>query len=201
MQNANNAQLRFSMVKQRHRKTFEEALAKGLVDRQLIPICKFISKQREFFTSSGCAGRILLICLPKGEEKKEAFFVAKWHRKVKFSELKEALAKECNNELWFKQEPFILHIGTNTIENARKILKIAKKAGIKRGGIMHLGLGKIMIELVGTQYLSLPIKKGKKLLADDRFIKFILQKANKKLEKNYERLKKFERILISELSP
>lgn len=184
---------RFSMVKQRHGETFDEAVEHKLADERMIPLCKFIASTKNFFTSSGCAGRILLIELPKGESKKEASFHRKWHREISFGKTKQALKEEIRGELWMKVEPFILHIGSDSIGNARKILAVMSKAGVKRGGIIVAKEGKFLVELQGTQEMSVPLKHNEKLLVQDDYLQWLVAKANDKLAKNYKMLERFER--------
>ena len=189
---ADKTSTRFSMVKNRHRQTFFEAVEKKRADPQIISLCTFIAGTKNFFTSSTCSGRIVLLNVNEQETKKEAAFHAKWHRQVEFPELWEALNKKSTEELWFKMEPFIIHIGTGTYKNAEKLLEVMKKCGIKRGGIQVLKEGKIILELSGTQHLSCPAKKEDKILITQEYASEILFRANKKLAKNYQLLEKFE---------
>ena len=184
--------VRFAAVKERHRSTFQEAVEKNLADEKLVPLCSFVAETKNFFTSSGCAGRILLIQLPKGESKQDASFHRRWHRKISFKEAKQALNEKTKGEVWLKMEPFILHIGTNSLENARKILRVMYKAGIKRGGMIVAKEGKFLVELQGTQEMSVPVKHREKILVDDGFLRFLVKKANEKLGKNYAMLERFE---------
>jgi tRNA wybutosine-synthesizing protein 3 len=191
---------RFEMVKERHKKTFLEAVKKGKADKKIVPLCRHISKTKNYFTSSSCAGRIVLLDVGKEGNKKEAAFHSKWHRKVKLKEVMEEIKrKQKEEELWFKLDPFILHLGTNKLKNAKKILMQARKAGIKRAGIMTAEEGKFIVELIGTQSISLPVKIKEKILIREEYLKQIIEKANQKLEKNYLQLKKFEENVKREL--
>ncbi|MFH1588328.1 MAG: hypothetical protein ABIA76_03265 [Candidatus Diapherotrites archaeon] len=175
---------RFMKIKEHHKKTFEKALSQGKIDFQMQELCEFISKTRNYFTSSHCSGRIMLLKSGMEEEKKEGAFYRKWHRKIKFKELIEAINSTQEN-LWLKMDAFILHIGCRTIKGAEKLLELKDKSGIKRGGIIVLQEGKILFEFLGTQKMSLPVKQGKKLLVSEKYIKTIAEIANKKLEKNF----------------
>ncbi|MFH1587411.1 MAG: hypothetical protein ABID38_06135 [Candidatus Diapherotrites archaeon] len=185
--------MRFSMVKVRHRESFEKALGEGKVDKQLQGLCKFIAKTRDYFTSSGCAGRILLLGIPEGGGKKETYFHEKWHRKVSFNEIWKGIEKQSKGELWFKMEPFILHIGCKGLKDSKKILSLMKSIGIKRGGIMVAKEGKFIVEFTGTQQIALPVKKGGKILIDREYMGFLLDEGNRKLAKNYLQLKTLEK--------
>ncbi len=184
---------RFHMIKERHKGTFEKALGEGKVDPQMIKYCGFVAGTKNYFTSSCCSGRIMLIDLPKGEDKLGSRFHRKWHRTVKFKELWEGVQAESLGEVWFKQEPFILHLGCADLEHAQVILQAMKKAGLKRGGVMFAEDGKWMIELMGTQQISVPVKRGKQVLIERKYLEYLLKRANEKLRKNYALLKKFEK--------
>lgn len=181
----------FKMVKERHRQTFEDASKENKVDSQLIELCKFIAGTKHFFTSSGCSGRILLLKLKDDGLKRKSQFHRRWHSTVEFDEFWKAVNEKTEDELWMKVESFIIHIGTDSFENAQKILEVKNKAGVKRGGIMVSKDGKLIVELTGTQGIALPIKKDGKLLVDEDYLKFMLEKGNQKIERNYERLEFF----------
>jgi tRNA wybutosine-synthesizing protein 3 len=163
-------------------------------------LCSFVNSLPEFFSSSSCAGRIMLLKVDESESKKEAAFLARWHRKITPSEAWGELQRKAGApEVWLKQEPFILHLGTNSLENANRILECMKLAGIKRGGIMLARPEKFLLEIVGTQNISLPVKKGNRIIVDRKFFDFVVKRANKKLLANYAALKRFERVLRERL--
>ncbi len=191
---------RFEMIKKHNAEEFQKAVAEKKADSLMIPLCSFVNSLPEFFSSSSCAGRIMLLKTDKVESKREAAFLAKWHRNVSFSELLKELEKKVfSQELWLKQEPFILHLGTNNLENANRLLRCCRIAGIKRAGIMVAKPDKFIVEIIGTQNLSLPVKKKNKTLAEKSYLKFVLEKANAKLKRNYALLKKFEKTIKQEL--
>lgn len=191
---------RFEMLKKHNGEEFKKAVSEKKADRQIIPLCTFINSLAEFFSSSSCAGRIMLLKTDAKESKREAAFHAKWHRAVSFPELAKEIGKKIDApELWLKQEPFILHLGTNNLANANRLLECCRIAGIKRAGIMVAEPEKFMLEIIGTQNMSLPVKKKNKAIAEKEFLRFALRKANSKLKRNYEMLKKFEKILKEKL--
>src|SRR3989344_332755 len=175
----------FGMLKKHHKETFQEAVKEGKADPQIISFGDYFVSLRDYFTSSSCSGRIVLMNLNEQETKKEAAFYRKWHRKVEFEEVLSALMENTREDLWFKQEAFILHIGARTLKQANKVLSAMKKAGVRRGGIMVAKQGKFIVELTGSNYMSLPVKSGKEILVSEPHLKFIVEKANTKLERNY----------------
>ena len=83
--------------------------------------------------------------------------------------------------------------------NARKILALKNKTGMKRGGIIVAKDGKFIVELIGTDEFSLPLKKRKNIIVSEEYLKEIVREANRKIERNYKRVKEFERAARKEL--
>lgn len=190
---------RFEKVKDSHKKRLDASLENGMVDKQLVKLCKFINSTKNYSTSSSCSGRIMLLGIPKEGSKKDSYFHRRWHNTVDAEKVWMALNEKSKGELWLKQEPFILHIGCENLEDSRKILAVMRKVGIKRGGIMVAKPGKFIIELQGTQRMSVPVKKGNSVLVERSFIDYLVKRANEKLRKNYSTLKKFEMVCRAEL--
>jgi tRNA wybutosine-synthesizing protein 3 len=194
-----SAESRFKMLKKHHTSTFEKAKKDGKMDLEFIPLCDFITTTKEFFTSSCCAGRIVLVGLDKKESKKESAFHRKWHRKVSFDEVKEGVEKYAGEVLWFKQEPFIFHVVASNLENAKKLLVASGNAGAKKSGINVAKEGKFLIEMLGAHNITLPIKENGKIMISDNALNYIVKKANQKFVKNQQALKKLAREIKKEL--
>ena len=192
---ATSAETRFSMTKKGHAETFKKAVKQGKADKAFIPLCSFVAKTKNFFTSSCCAGRILLLELGEDEKKLGSNFHRKWHRQVKLEEAWKALEEPVKGELWFKMEPLILHLGTNTLENANLALETMKRAGVKRGGIIVAKPGKFLFEIEGTQRISVPVKSNGKILIEKKFLEFLVKNANAKMKKNSLAIKRLEKEL------
>jgi len=182
---------RFEMIKERHTKTFEKALTEGKMDKEIIELCSFIAKTKNYYTLSSCSGRIILL-ERRGDKKMENFFHRRWHRTITKEELLEGLSEKVKGELWFKVDPFILHVGCEDLEHATKILNAMKEAGVKRGGITLTKKGKFLLELIGTERLEVPLKLNGKEIFTEEQLNFLFEKVNPLLEKNFSRLKKLE---------
>lgn len=190
--------IRFEMVKARHIKRFELAVKKGEADKLIVPLCSHINKLKNYFTSSSCSGRILLLGI-KGKGKNNAYFHRKWHTKVRFQDVWSAIGEKTTGELWFKMESFIIHIGARTLKDAEKMLEIKNLAGIKRGGLITMKPGKFVLELIGTEDMALPVKSNNNVLVSEAYMREVVRIANKKMGENQKRLKKFEKIVRAEL--
>lgn len=165
----------------RFKRTKVEKLKKEGADRKIAPLLKTINQYKGFATSSSCSGRIVLLGIKEG--KKDAVFYRKWHRKVTIKEVDSAIRKyKGKKELWFRCEPFILHLFARDSGSAKRFLAACKKAGIKRGGISSLH-PRIFIEVIGTHGFALPAYDGRALV-DREYLKYVVSIANRKMELN-----------------
>ena len=187
------------MVKARHLKTFEKAVAEGKADKAFIPFLKKVNASRDYFSSSSCSGRLLLLALPGSGTKKEAYFFARYHEPATFEDIWKKIQAFNDGALWFKMESFILHLGCKDLKRAEKILEVMRQSGLKRGGIMVTKPGKFMVEFQGTEAMSLPVKEKGKVLVDKTFMEHVVKTANQKLKKNAANRKKFERNFLKDI--
>jgi len=166
----------------------------GKWDEKIIPLCDKINSLENYYTTSSCSGRIILIV--DQEKKGESLFVFVSHDKVSFNKLKEELnsALDKNKNIKFKIEPCIIHISCEKLEDAEKIQEAGKNSGWKNSGIIGLK-NNFTVELNGTERLEFPIIRNKKILVDDEFLKIIVDESNRKLEKSWMRIKNLEKKL------
>lgn len=190
---------RFRMVKERHALLWQKAKAAGKVDDRMIPLVEFIFSKPDYFTTTTCSGRILLLNLDSKELKKPDSFFAKWHEIPEFKEVWKALNKKSSQDLWFKQEPFVMVVGTSSIENAKKIMVICRNNGVKKAGIMACEEGRFLIEIMGSHYISFLAKQDSKILVEKEFLEKQFETACKKLKMNWQMLDKLEKALRKEL--
>lgn len=162
-------------------------------DEKIIGLCEKINKKSEYYTTSSCGGRIVLL---KSEEgKKPDMFLFRTHNKISFNELKKILGNiNYNGLVLFKQESCILHVACESLEDAWKLLRKAREVGWKRSGVMSIG-GRIMCELHSTESLSLPIMDDGKILVDDDYLKLLVDEVNMRLEKCWEKIERLERFI------
>jgi tRNA wybutosine-synthesizing protein 3 len=165
----------------------------GCWDNHILPLCEKINKTKEYFTTSSCAGRIVLII--SEEKKKSGLFLFRTHEKIKPSELKQELGKiKIKKLVYFKQEPCILHVACSSLESAQALLDKAKLAGWKNSGIMASS-GKFILEMRSTEKIELPIYNKGKILVDDDYLKTLVLEANSRLERTWEKIQKLEKLI------
>lgn len=181
---------------QNQKKTFLRKKDKskiGKVDKNIRKLVSIINKNPNYYTTSSCAGRIVLL-KQKSSKKDETEWIFSSHEKVKFADLKKALNKPPKEQVWFKQEGVILHIRCKTIDDAKKLLNSVRTAGFKRAGICSF-TKKIMVEIIDTERIDLPVAEKGKLLVDKSYLKFLVGEANSKLKRTIKKIKKLEKKL------
>jgi len=163
----------------------------GKWDEKIISLCDKINSLKNYYTTSSCSGRILLMI--DQEKKAENLFVFVSHDKIDFKKLKDELnsALKKNKNIKFKVEPCILHIACETLDDAEKIYELGKNSGWKKSGIISLKKN-FIVELNASEKMEFPIIQNKKILVDDEFLKIVVDEANKKLEKSWMKINKLE---------
>lgn len=166
---------------------------KGNVDREIAYLLDKINSLPNYYTTSSCAGRIVLIKIPKRVNRKdEAEWLFTSHKKVKFEDL--PLNKFPKETVWFRQESAILHICARSIDTAQELVNNAKFVGFKRTGIMATKK-RIMVEMTSTEHMDVPIAMNGKLIVDKDYIKLLVVEANRKLMRSRAKAKKFYYLL------
>jgi len=161
---------------------------KGEIDRPIKSLVKKINQNKNYYTTSSCSGRIVILTEGKKKHDAEWFFVS--HGKIR--EIK--LSKLPKEPLWFKFEPMILHVACRTMEDAQGIVDKAKQSGFKHSGIMATS-NRIIAEIRGTDFISTIISKGNKLAIDKKYLRLLTTEANKKLERNFKKIRKFKQMV------
>jgi len=183
--------MNFEQQKQKQLSKIDKSSIGGW-DEKIKKLCDKINKSKRYYTTSSCAGRIVLI--KALDEKTEDVFLFRSHKKISFNELKKALEKIKYDKLVeFQQTTCILHVACESLKDAQNIVNKAKQAGWKRSGIM--GGKRNMVELHSTENISFPITEKGKILVDDDFLSLIVEQANKKLERTWKKIENLEKII------
>jgi tRNA wybutosine-synthesizing protein 3 len=166
----------------------------GKWDAKITSLCRKINLKENYYTTSSCSGRVILMI--DQEKKGEDLFLFVSHEKISFNRLKKELelALKAGKNVKFKEEPCILHISCKTLEDAEIFYEKGKLAGWKRLGIIGTRNG-FTFELNSTEKLEFPIIQNGKILVDHNFLKIITEDSNKKLEKNWLKIKKLSKII------
>jgi len=171
---------------------------KGTIDNRIRKLVNKINSLSDFYTTSSCSGRILFLTIPKSNKKNEVQYLLNSHKKIKYNALKKPLKtiitkiklRKIKNDVWFKVDGAILHIASNNINSAKKLLSTARDIGFKRSGIISVGKNRVTIELISTEKIETIVGKNKKLLVGEDYFKVLIKESNKKLEKTWKKIDK-----------
>ncbi len=162
---------------------------KGSIDKPIKPLINKINKNPNFYTTSSCSGRIVLLSKPS-TKKQDINWLFKSHKKVSLKQISSALSSLPNSPVWFRFEPLILHITAKNIKNAQSLINKARSIGFKRSGIQSTK-NKTAVEIASTEIISTIIADKGKLLVSDDYLKRLVKEANKKLKINKNKTKKY----------
>lgn len=179
------------MIFKKQKKDFlnkKDKSKKGVIDKKIKKLIKKINSLDNYYTTSSCSGRILLLATSKSSRKDEAEWLFLSHKKVNFNQIKKSLKNLSKQNIWFKLESAILHVTAKTIEDAVKLLNLAKNIGFKRGGIIGVRKNKISLELISTERIETIIAKNSKIIVSDDYLNYLIEEANLKLEKSWKKI-------------
>ena len=182
--------------------SLDQKVCEGEVDEAILPIVETINAHPSYFTTSSCAGRIVLLRLPGLGDKEEAEFLAKWHRTVDMEDVKGAFSSIKEEGLTFllAQSP-IIHIRCRDVKSAVLLRNLAVESGLKYSTLKSLTLNsreepvKIVVEVLSSENIHVPIAKGPKIFPDDDYLDFIIQNANSALKRARDKLDRFHKNL------
>ena len=169
------------------------------VDKGIERILDIINKSDDYYTSSSCAGRIVLIELPEIGDKRGAKFLGKWHRRIDQSEVELAAKKAKTGLLWLLAQSPILHVAAETNSSADRLLKTATSCGFKHSGLKSI-IGKTIVEVCSTERLDAPIGKNGSLFCDEEYLCLLVDISNEVIDRANHKLQRFERELKKSLS-
>jgi len=169
---------------------YEKAKKSGEVDKDIISLLDKLNSTPIFYTTSSCSGRIVLITLPEIGDKRNAFFLGKWHHAVDSGKVWEALKKYKEDYLFMLMQSPVIHIVCKDMESANALIKISLECGFKYTSIKNIKEEGILVEILSTENLHIPLGKNGKLLVKE--IDFFVEMANKMLLRSKQKLKCLE---------
>ena len=191
---ARKLNVKFIEARNKALNSLKRAIEKEKVDEKVLPIVNKINGLADYFTTSSCSGRIVLLEIPSFGKKRKAKFLGKWHRKVKLEEIEKALKKAKEGEIWFLVQSPIIHVSTISMENAKKLLTIANQSGFKYSSIKALN-GRVVVEILSTERIDTPLGKDGKIYGNNEYLKILVDIANEMISRMDKKLKRLERNL------
>ncbi len=171
---------------------------KGAIDTPVQKLISLINSFDDYYTTSSCSGRITLMTAPPPKKKYEAVWLYTTHGRPDKEKIRKSLKDLPKAQVWLKMESFILHLRASCLPAAEIVLAAAKKAGFKHTGIISTK-SKIILEIFGADRLDVPIADNGRLLVASDYLDYIIEQAERKLQENLSRIRKFESILKESL--
>ena len=187
-----NKDINFLEFKKQTLSKLENALQKHNVDQLVIPVLSLINEQPQYISTSSCAGRIIVMQLPKVGDKKQAIFHGKWHRPVELNEVISAIKKYESDQLWFIAQAPIFHIAAESVNDADRLLKIGVSSGFKHSGFKTIK-DRIIVELISTERMDVPIGRNGEALVSNEYIQQLILYANDLISRCQKKLYRLEK--------
>ena len=162
-------------------------------DKKIKKLCDKINKLDNYYTTSSCSGRVVVMLDKK--QKKSGLFLNVYHDIIKFKKFKNDLDKLGRVELVkFKQEPPILHVHCKSLKDAQILLRKAQLSGWKKSGIISSGK-RFILELNGTDRLEFLLMNKGMILVDNAYLELIVKRCNENLKSGWEKIEKLRKSL------
>lgn len=157
---------------------------KGFIDEEIKELVELINSSEKYYTTSSCSGRIVLL---KGLKKNRCEWLFVSHKEAELNDIKSACL---SGEVWLREEGMILHVCCRTLDDAQKLVDICRSVGFRRTGVQSLK--KLAVEVGSSDCVDVLIAKNGRILADDNYLRILVEEANKKLRINLEKIEKLK---------
>lgn len=194
-----NSKKDFLNTKKQAIKSLKKAQIENKVDHKIKPILDTINNIDQYYTSSSCAGRIVLLEIPNIGDKKQAIFLGKWHNTIKPENILSESKKAKTGLLWMLAQSPIIHVAAFSVDDANKLVKTAVASGFKNTSIKSTEK-KIIVEICSTERLDAPIGRNGNLFCSEEYLQLLVDIANEVIEKSDFKINRFEEKLRKSLS-
>jgi tRNA wybutosine-synthesizing protein 3 len=189
----------------------ESILAKGLIDSKILPILNIINSNLDYYSTSSCSGRVLIIALAHPGAKVKSMILGKWHDKLIKKDLVDCMKNwDKYPYLYLLAQAPILHITTHDLEKATHLRNLGDSAGFKYSAIRSIKQIKkknkeknlptfnnirITVELLSTERLNVPLGFNGNIYVEDEYLDLIIRLSNDLISESIRKIKKLEEIL------
>ena len=171
-------------------KTKLDLSRKGSVDEPIRKLIEFLNSHSDYYSTSSCSGRIILLSKPNVKAKKDIKWLTVSHEKINDADKLINLIEKSLDNCILKFESAILHICSNNLKSAQKLLSIGIRSGFKNSEISISKKDRIIVAIRGTLGLEIPLSSNGRLLVTREYIEYILQLANEKFDYNSQRIER-----------
>lgn len=195
------SELEFARWKSQSQQKLDQSRAGG-VDVDIVPLVCVLNGLQQFFTTSSCSGRIIIIDQSSDSsdvQKQNCQWLFVSHQKITAEELISAVGG-AKGDAMLKFEPFVLHVQCRGLEDAQLLHSVAVNSGFRNSGLTVGKTGKIISAVRSTHGLEVPLSQRGRLLVTHDYIHFLSQLCNQKMEENLRRIQRFQVNLQSALT-
>lgn len=185
----------FIQYKKKALTSLKSALGNEEVDTKIIPVLDTLNSLPCFYTTSSCAGRIMVLEVPSVGKKREARVLGKWHHKIMEQEIQDCLINAAQGEIWLLAQSPIFHVGVKSMEKTNSLLRIALASGFKNSGIKTWGK-KIIVEITSTERVDAPLGRDKEMMCSKKYLKFLVGIANYIIERGDKKIYRLTKNLL-----
>lgn len=177
---------------------------KGMVDAFAVTIVKLLNEDENYYTTSSCSGRIIVLGSNIGSthktQKKKNLKWEEVHHNVLFhidAFIDRILAVNPANheQIMFKFEPFIMHIRCANVEASQRLLTVALAAGYRNSGVVISNTGRCTLAVRDTAMLEVPLAQDSTFWVDRTYMRRLCREANSRMAENLDKLQKFEKAI------
>jgi len=161
------------------------------IDNAIISLVNKINKNSRYYTTSSCAGRIIL--MKETGKKQENAFLFRSHDKINNKTMKNELnnaIKKYNGIIYLKHEPCIMHVACCSLNDALNLTNLARQCGWKKSGIISKSN---VVEMLSTEILAVPVADKGKIIVNDNYLDILVSESNKKLALTRQKIKNLEK--------
>ncbi|KAH7642006.1 tRNA wybutosine-synthesizing protein 3 homolog [Dermatophagoides farinae] len=179
---------------------------KGSIDESIESLVINLNKSSNFYTTSSCSGRIIVVTKPSDNiesinEKKKKGLQWQFVTHSLINDVEEFVQKivdhsqnmSCNETSTLKFESFILHLRCRTLDAARQLLHCSIDSGQRNSGLMIANSGHLTVAVRNTLNLEVPIIIDGKLMVTLNYLRKLVDIVNAKMVLNFEMIQRFER--------
>jgi tRNA wybutosine-synthesizing protein 3 len=177
---------------------FEKEKKEKKVDIGIVSILDIINNCDDYYTSSSCFGRIVLLEIPVIGDKKNARFLGKWHQQINQDDILTSSKYAKQGQIWILAQSPIIHVSCRSNMVADKLLKMAVACGFKHSGLKSFDKN-IVIEITSTERLDAPVGIDGQLFCNDEYLGLLVGIANEVIDKSSLKLVKLKEMLDEKL--
>ena len=208
---------RFDSEKKSVLEEYAKSLRTQKIDSRVIPVLKLINTHNDYYTTSSCSGRVMLLALEAPGTKNESIILGKWHDRVNKEQFEVCMSAWNKFKfLYFLAQSPIFHVIARDIKSAVRLRNLGVQAGFKYSSIRSVKPikrskngsksenkvddeefkdARFTVELLSTERLNIPIGGDGRIFIDYEYQNFILELANNSLFESNKKVKKLEKIL------